>query len=256
MKRKKTITITPIRKATEEELKGIPPLKKGETLNWTIGISHLPEKGGKAWVFFPTYSYNVIKKHREHAFEFVKAEYIKERAIKMLTTTQADFDLLRLNWLQSELKEIDRICNISETSRSDKIEVEKYRNYVNNELKPDKPQESEPIISTEYSGLIYDKYHAYFNGESKEHWNRRFLFPDASPIEPISFSNELSEGSNRSRLIAILSAIQVTTGNYFPYAKFAKERFGINNYRKAKYDQKEKELYNKTIAECQRILKK
>lgn len=106
-------------------------------VNWTIGITQLPEFNGKCRAFFPTHSFEIIKKHREYLYHtLVLVEFLNERKIKALNTTSNDTELLRCNWLNDELKEIDRISNIPGISRNDLIELEKYKDYVNTELNP------------------------------------------------------------------------------------------------------------------------
>jgi hypothetical protein len=141
--KKEPISITRIRKATEEELTALaalgPPRKGQPLFETTVGISHLPEMRGSARAFFPTHDFEVIKKYRESLYDtFIRPEFFRERTIKDLETTEKDFKDLRTDWLNDELKEIERISIIPQLSRSDFMELRKYRNYVISELNTNK----------------------------------------------------------------------------------------------------------------------
>ena len=133
---KKAITITPVRKATEEELKGIKVPEEGKPyLRVVAGITHLPENEGKGRSWFPTHDFEVIKKHREHLFyTCIQPEFLNESRIMRLTTTSKDLEDLRRSWLNDELKEIDRLMNNPQVSRRNRIELNKYLDYVQSEL--------------------------------------------------------------------------------------------------------------------------
>lgn len=130
-----------------------------------VGISHTPE--GKSW--FPTHSFEEIKKHRFDAFEGIKSKFIEERKIKILTTTEIDLFHLRQHFLKNEIKEIERLSNHSELSSSDHIELNKYREWVEVELQKDlgkipvknfklRPGITPEIVSDYYHWLIRKKY--------------------------------------------------------------------------------------------------
>ena len=109
--------------------------KKISLVKFTVGISHLPEMDGKAIAYFPTHNFDILKLHRENLFyKFIQPEFLKERKIKRVFTTYKDTCDLRTDWLNGELKEIERLNIIPGMSRSDLHELGKYREYVNNEL--------------------------------------------------------------------------------------------------------------------------
>lgn len=147
------IKITPIREATEQELHSLA--------KWTIGISHLNLKGARA--FFPTDSIERIKKHRKSVFEAVRDEFLRERAIKLITTTEGDIKLLHTNWLTFELKEIDRLYDTPFISDSEKVELGKYRDYVNAQLKQEGLNYSQQAVIAAYEGDIIQRSHPLYN---------------------------------------------------------------------------------------------
>ncbi len=128
--------ITPGRKATEEELAGIKVPGEGEPyLQTLIGVTHLPEHEGRGRSWFPTHNFEVLKKHREYLYHTsILEEFLNERRIKVLVTTSKDLEDLRRAWLNDELREIDRLMEIPQMSRSDRHELNKYRDYVQSEL--------------------------------------------------------------------------------------------------------------------------
>jgi hypothetical protein len=133
---KKAITITPVRKATEEELAGIKVPQEGETFIQTVvGITHLPEHEGKGRSWFPTHNFDVIKNHREHLFyKYEQPKFLNESRILMLPTTPKDLEDFRKNWLNKELKEIEKLIENPHLSRRSEIELNKYKTAVTDEL--------------------------------------------------------------------------------------------------------------------------
>lgn len=122
---------------------------KKNIAKWTIGISHLPEMEGKARAFFPTHDFDIIKHHREYVYKkFIVWEFANDRVIKRVKTTDKDFKECRNDWLNDELKEIERIINIPGITRSDQIELKKYRDYVNEELNQKDTINLKPLIDT------------------------------------------------------------------------------------------------------------
>jgi hypothetical protein len=104
-------------------------------VSYTVGISHFPEMGAKARAFFPTHNFDIIKHHREYVYKkFIVWEFANERVIKRVKTNENDFKECRNNWLKSEIKEIDQLIELPSMTRSDQIELGKYRNYLINEL--------------------------------------------------------------------------------------------------------------------------
>jgi hypothetical protein len=168
-------------------------------------------------------------------------------------------DLIELQGAQEQWNNTLRI-EMGQRQKHDELE-KKIIELWNKLFVPDNPIISEnvklePIIKNEHSGLIYEKYKDNFKGETKELWNKRFIFPDSNPVDPILVEYEAREGTNKLILIAILAAINETTSDNFPFDKFVKERFGIKAFRKAKSDHKGKAEYNKVIAECRLIFRK
>lgn len=136
---KKIGTITLIGKPNEAtEGDANKPSRTGKVIvQTTIGITHLPELGGKAWAWLETHDFEAIKKHREYLYHtFILEEFLNERRIKVLLTTSKDLEDLRRSWLNDELREIDRLMEIPQMSRSDRHELSKYRDYVQSELTP------------------------------------------------------------------------------------------------------------------------
>lgn len=135
---KKAITITQVRKATEEELAALKPSPTDKYhAEWVIGIDHLSEFGSKARAFFPTHNFEVTKKYREDLFNsFYKPKALNERGIKGLRTTEKDLEDIRRLWLNDELKLVDKWMNIPHMSLSDRHELNKYQDYVQSELTP------------------------------------------------------------------------------------------------------------------------
>lgn len=133
---KKAITITQVRKATEEELAALKPSPTDKYhAEWVIGIDHLSEFGSKARAFFPTHNFEVTKKYREDLFNsFYKPKALNERGIKGLRTTEKDLEDIRRLWLNDELKLVDKWMNIPHMSLSDRHELSKYQTAVNDEL--------------------------------------------------------------------------------------------------------------------------
>lgn len=173
--------ITPGRKATEEELAGIKVPKEGETYVQTVvGITHLPEHEGRGRSYFPTNDFEAIKKHREHLYHtFILEEFLNERRIKVLLTTSKDLEDLRRSWLNDELREIDRLMEIPQMSRSDRHELNKYRDYVQAELPPKagvinpEPELTEKNTSrVEGESIALAKYYGFY-----QYVNELFLVP-------------------------------------------------------------------------------
>lgn len=174
--------ITPIRKATAVELAAIgpPPLQ----VKWTVGISHL-EVNERA--FFPTHSVDVIIKQRESVYQELLSNYNKDRAIKILKTSEKDLILFRQHWLNFELQEIDRLNKILGIT-SDLTELEKYHDYINIELQNVKPKKEGELRKlaliaahkVEPIGPEKSKLRQYYNFYLKRH-NR--ISPEASKLK-------------------------------------------------------------------------
>ena len=62
--------------------------------------------------FYPTHSFEEIKRHREYLFSTnVKPEFINERVIKNLTVSSGEIKWLRQSWLSDEFdEEYDELC--------------------------------------------------------------------------------------------------------------------------------------------------
>jgi hypothetical protein len=117
--------------------------------------------------------------------------------------------------------------------------------------------DSHAIVPVEYTGIIFRKYKNFFVGETKEMWNKRFVYPASEFVPPISISKSATEGSSRLILIAILACIQdVRTTNNFDFAQFVKDRFGVLNFYKAKCEHQQKHSYIDTYNWCKSILSK
>jgi hypothetical protein len=143
------LKITPIRKATPEELAAIPLLTKGSKINLgLIGITHHPELDGNGKAFFPTHNFDSIKKYRESLYEIVLNSTLRERAILGLKT-DSDLKKFRITWLWSELKWIEHFIDSPLITLNGTTEVNEYKNYVNRELNSNKkknPTRDDPSI--------------------------------------------------------------------------------------------------------------
>lgn len=111
------------------------------------------------------------------------------------------------------------------------------------------------IINIEYINLIYKYYKEYFPDESLQSWKERFILK-GRPVTPIAIDAKATEGSNKLILIAILAAIQETTGSAFDFEDFVLNRFGIQDFEKAKSIHKEKQTFKATLSKCRAIIKK
>lgn len=149
------IKIEKIRKASKSEL--------AEIAKFTVAISHRPEFNGRGRAFFPTHSFEAIKKQRESVYEMVLYEFKRERMIKMVPTTEKDVKLFRLDWLNTELNEIDRIIKIPTLTKSDSIELGKYKAYVKSEINK--------LPREDWSSLHHDLINEYIEDVSEEDFN-------------------------------------------------------------------------------------
>lgn len=112
----------------------------------------------------------------------------------------------------------------------------------------------ELIISDMVIIAIFNKYKHHFRNETPESWMRRFDRAMA-PLPPIDIERAATEGSDRLVLIAILSAIQDTTGNAFNFTDHVKTHFGISAFGPAKCRNQDKETFIKTFKSCEAILR-
>lgn len=179
--------ITPIRKATDKE--------KQTIAKWTIGVTELDLKGARA--LFPVQSVEKIIAHRESVYNAVSNEFHKERAIKNIPITDKDLKLLRTRWLNSELAEIDRLNKIPFISDSETIELEKYRDYVNMELKKTGLNNSHLAVIAAFEGKVLQRgnklYKQWLKYNSRQ---RRIVKPEDDPrvsLKQISNRIELFE---------------------------------------------------------------
>jgi hypothetical protein len=121
----------------------------------------------------------------------------------------------------------------------------------NNQLE----QTQEPIIAAALLGAILYKYENLFKDDA-EQWLNRFRYPNMNTIDKIKLkASEAREDTDRLTLIAILAAIQESTGNSFDYNDFVLKRFGLTNFEQAKNKHKMKNTYAKVFADCRKILK-
>jgi hypothetical protein len=111
-----------------------PKIRTKNKILTLIGITDHPEvEGGLA--YFPTHSFDSIKRLRESLYETVLNSTISERTSMLITTDESDLKNLRLTWLNSELKEIAKLIENPSISLNGKTEVTKYKDYINKELK-------------------------------------------------------------------------------------------------------------------------
>lgn len=116
--------------------------------------------------------------------------------------------------------------------------------------------EGEPIIQSEYLGLIFDSYKFYFDGETKESWIKRFIYPSSQPIKKILISEEAREKSSKLILLAILDKIQDNKTSTFDFDDFVSERFGIDNFSRAKNQHRNKMTFKEVSKKCEDIFRK
>lgn len=112
----------------------------------------------------------------------------------------------------------------------------------------------ELIISDMVIIAIFNKYKHHFRNETPESWMRRFDRAMA-PLPPIDIEPAATEGSDRLVLIAILSAIQDTTGNAFNFNDHVKTHFGISAFGSARSRNQDKETFIETFKSCKAILR-
>ncbi len=112
----------------------------------------------------------------------------------------------------------------------------------------------ELIISDLVIIAIFNKYKHHFKNETPESWMRRFDRAMA-PLPPIDIEPAAKEGSNRLVLIAILSAIQDTTGNAFNFYDHVKTHFGISAFGPARSRSKDKKTFKEIKEYCKAILR-
>lgn len=90
----------------------------------------------------PIHHFELLKEHRCEQFNEAKANFISERKLDNVPTTEYDFNFLYLLWLQSELKTIQNWLSPfypngtqrNSHTNSEQIEINKYYNYVNSEI--------------------------------------------------------------------------------------------------------------------------
>ena len=127
----------------------------------------------------------------------------------------------------------------------------RYTDFIENSKQ--EPDNIEPIIERERLALIFRKYKDCFN-EPEDTWIKRFVYPNEAPVNPLKLDPKAIEGSNKLVLLAILASIQDNRKDSFDYTDFVFDRFGINNFYKARHDHKEKKSFEETFAECNDIL--
>jgi len=101
-------------------------------------------------------------------------------------------------------------------------------------------------------------YHRYY------HTDENAMTISVSPEKRIKFfqipffnkkSPYAREGTNRLKLLAILSFVQSRTGNDFDFEKFVNNRFGIKSFQKAKSHHNKKTTYKEVLTKCNNIAK-
>jgi hypothetical protein len=173
--------ITPIRKATEKERQLIA--------QWTIGVSQLDLKGAMA--YFPLESVEKMIAHRESVYNHRYAKFRRERAIKMIPTTDKDVKLRRTNWLHFELTEIDRLCKIPFISDSETIELGKYRDHINMELKKDGLSYTQQAVIYAYENKLVQRGHPCYKSWLKYNNRVRRIETEDSRLSLKQISNRV-----------------------------------------------------------------
>ncbi len=173
--------ITPIRKMTEKE--------KQTIAKWTIGVTKLDLKGSRA--YFPVLSVEKIIKHRESVYLAVCNEFHKERAIKMIPTTDKDVKLLRTNWLNSELAEIERLSKTPFISDSELVELVKYQDYINIQLKKSGLTNSQLAVIAAYEVNLVQRGNKLYKVWLKYRTRSRRIETEDSRISPKQISNRI-----------------------------------------------------------------
>ncbi|HQH23582.1 MAG TPA: hypothetical protein PLM01_01215 [Bacteroidales bacterium] len=168
------------------------------------------------------------------------------------------FNTLTTDWINKYIQ-IELESNLPEPVVFEQFEkfmrqyfnLKSYENFVQNLSDNDLFQ---LVIRIEYINLIYDKYKEYFS-EDLSVWSQRFN-RNGAPVPPIAIDAKATEGSNKLILIAILAAIQETTGAAFDFEDFVLNRFGIQDFEKTKSIHKEKQTFRETLSKCRAIMKK
>jgi hypothetical protein len=106
-------------------------------MKWTIGISR-SDRGIIG--FIPGYDFLLIRREREKYYRTIHLiEFLDERRIKNVITTSSDLEIHRKQWLNDEFKEVDRLINIPDISKSDRVELQKYKDFVLSEIERPSP---------------------------------------------------------------------------------------------------------------------
>jgi hypothetical protein len=191
--------------------------------------------------------------YKQKSFE-LKQEMEKSLIGQCWVENGCAIDVITTDWIQKYAEVI--LKYLDEKTVLEEVEwfLFRYRKILTYEniIKIDK---SSLIIDSDHLDMIFNKYQNNFK-ETKDDWIQRFVYPSLNLLNPIDVDNSAKEGSNRLVLLAILAAIQKTTGNNFKYEEFVSSHFGIKDYQKAKSTHQDKQGFKSTLKECDTILKK
>lgn len=115
----------------------------------------------------PTHSFELLKKKRLGLFEQEKENFIKERKVKGIDTSSKEMDTLYKVWLSSELKTMDDNFSTNEETISNQIEINKYRQFVKDEIQNITQYYNVEKINTGYVNKYLEIYEAMFQEHLK-----------------------------------------------------------------------------------------
>lgn len=118
----------------------------------------------------PIHSFELLKQTRQELFEKAKQNFLEERKMKRLRTSDFDISCMYYSWLKNELNTIENWLSDTypsgkkrpKPSTSDQIEILKYKQFVNNEMtqaeneiNPPQPIVESPFSVLEWATIFY-----------------------------------------------------------------------------------------------------
>jgi len=109
----------------------------------------------------------------------------------MIPTTDKDVKLLRTNWLNSELTEIERLSKIPFISDSELVELVKYQDYINMQLKKSGLTNSQLAVIAAYEVNLVQRGNKLYKVWLKYRTRSRRIETEDSRISPKQISNRI-----------------------------------------------------------------
>jgi hypothetical protein len=109
--------------------KGGKEISVWEHLERSGSVQRMKERG---FPIYPTHNSELLKKHKEEAFEKALNVFVNDRAVKRLQTTEEDKKAFRVMWLNNEIQFAEKWISAN-NSNSDRLELSKYLNFVQTE---------------------------------------------------------------------------------------------------------------------------